>query len=134
MIFFHEFFLMLAIAPLLLIPVEIIMPYPYIVEELVKFLIVLGLARKSKKQLMAPVLGGFLFALTETFLYIPNIINVGQPSLILKRLLVTGSMHIITMLLMYTGIRKKLIIGLLAFVLSVIIHYFFNSYCYLLEN
>lgn len=128
MIFFHEIFVFLMLSPLILIPIEKLLPYPYIIEELFKFLAVCGFANRKKSHLLSPILGGFLFALVETFLYIPNIMVMGQPHIIFERLLKTGGMHIITMLIMYVGVRKKFVIGLLTLILSMTIHYFFNIY------
>lgn len=131
--FFHEFFILLTIVPILLIPIEAVLPYPYIVEEIIKFIVILSFFKIIKKNLSAPILGGFLFAFTETILYILNIISRGQPYLIFQRLLFTGIMHISTMVLIYLGIKKSLKIGFLALVLSIAIHYLFNTYCYILN-
>ena len=127
-ILFYNFFILSILAPLVLIPVETILPYPYIVEEIVKFMIVVGFSKSNKEHIFAPILGGFLFSLTETFLYIPNIMAIGQPHIIFERIFITGGMHVATILLMYLGLRKKTVIGIAALILSIMIHYFFNKY------
>lgn len=129
---FYDFFIVSVLAPLVLIPIEAVLPYPYIIEEIVKFIIAKGFSKSKKNHIFAPILGGFLFSVTETFLYIPNIMVIGQPHVIFERLFITGGMHVITILLMYLGLRKKTIIGVGALVLSVVIHYMFNNYSNLL--
>ena len=120
---------MLTIVPFLLIPIESIFPYPFLIEEIIKLIIILGLPAKYKKNILIPIIGGFLFAFTETILYINNIQLSGQPNLILKRLLITGGMHSLTMVLMYLGFSKNIKWGIVCFLLAIVIHYLYNFYC-----
>lgn len=124
--FFHEIIILFAIIPIILIPIESIIPYACIVEEIVKFGLVFGLAKTKKNHLVAPLLAGFLFNLTETFLYIPNIIKIGDPTLLIKRLLITGFMHMFTTTLMYLGVRKNIYFGILSLIIATSIHCLFN--------
>lgn len=126
--FFNQYLVLLAIAPFLLIPVEIIFPYPFLIEELVKLIAVLGLLKNKNKKISLPILGGFLFASTETILYAGNIIVVGKPYIFIERLFLTGGMHILTIILLYFGFKKNKIWGILGLVLAILVHYFYNKF------
>lgn len=122
------------ILPLVLIPIEHFLPYPYFIEEIFKFFILINLFLSKKTKIIYPILIGFLFNLTETILYIPNLIRIGNPNLLITRLFFTGSMHILTTVLMYLGLKKNKYIGILNLVISITIHYFFNYFCLLKNN
>jgi len=124
--FFNQYLIFLAIAPFLLIPIEILFPYPFLVEELIKLIAVLGLLKNKKISL--PILGGFLFASTETILYTGNIIVVGKPYLFIERFFLTGGMHVVTIMLIYLGFKKNKIWGILGLILAIGIHYFYNKF------
>jgi hypothetical protein len=78
--------------------------------------------------LVESVLVGFLFNLTETFLYMPSIINSGKISVLWGRLFYTGSMHGVTCILMYLGIKKNKYFGLIALILAAVFHFGFNKF------
>lgn len=126
--FFNQYLLLLAIAPFLLIPIEMIFPYPFLIEEIVKLIAVLGLLRGKDKKIILPILGGFLFTLTETVLYTDNIIAVGKPYIFIERIFLTGGMHILTIMLIYLGFKKNKIWGILGLILAIGIHYFYNKF------
>lgn len=120
-------FLFAFIAPLALYPIEIFFPYPHIVEELVKALLIFYLL-KSKippQKIFGTILIGFLFGLSENLLYLLNS-STAQTQLL--RFVLTMPLHIITSLIILTPalINKRLIF--LGIILAGLIHYFFNIY------
>ncbi len=120
--------LLALISPLLLMPVEKLLPYPYLIEELVKLLIVLLIIKAVKPSVLWVMLAGFLFAISESVLYLRNIFILGDLAIFPKRLLMAGGLHISTMVLMYLLARSRLEwFGLLiGFGSAVLFHYFFN--------
>lgn len=117
-----------SIAPFLLWPIEYIFPYPYIVEEFWKVLCIPILLSYSprKIQLFIALLTGFVFALSESVLYVFNIIQNGSFETLIVRLILTTLLHSGTLCLMLgtTYINKKLLpVGL---ILGIFIHYFYN--------
>ncbi len=124
----QELLIIALISPLILIPIEGIFPHPFIVEELFKYILLLGINKKKQRRLIESVLVGFLFNLTETFLYIPSIINSGKISVLWGRLFYTGLMHGITCALMYLGIKKNKYFGLIALILAMLLHFGFNKF------
>lgn len=127
MIYSIEYIAISAIAPILLIPVEKILPYPYFVEEIVIFLLVRKLAKEKYNFWHAAIVGGLLFTLTESFLYLPNIINSGGGiSVMFHRILFTGILHCGTSVGMFFGNRKSIFWGMFSLVIAMAIHYLFN--------
>lgn len=116
--------------PLILIPIEIALSYPHIIEELAKLTLILIIFQKekqlNKKLLTLVLLSGFLFTLSESIFYLINIFALGDLSMIPKRFLFTGMLHISTLLTMYMLGKKNNINLLISLLLSIIIHYFYN--------
>ena len=106
--------LLAAIAPLLIWPIELLFPYPHLIEELVKTLLIVPLLDDLKKsaQVKMIILLGFLFALSESVLYLFNISVMGNLKIFFSRLLITIPLHTITLFLIFlpTMKNKKLII------------------------
>ena len=122
--------LLLALAYPFLLPIERFLPYPHFIEEAVKLLIVLMIikaARQEKERFTVWVfMAGFLFAVSESILYLMNIFALGNFMLLPQRLLLTGILHTSTMMLMYFLGRKNYAGLAVGFVGAVLIHYFFN--------
>lgn len=121
--------LLALIFPFLLWPLEHILPYPHIIEELLKAGIVLLILRTkldSLAQFKHVLLFGGLFALSETAFYMINIMFVGNISTLLLRVIVTTPLHILTLLIIWlaTSYHKWLI--LLGIGVAILIHYLFN--------
>ena len=118
--------LIAAIAPFILWPIEIFFPYPHIVEELVKALLIFYLLKLSNnsQKIYGTILVGFFFALSENVLYMIN----GNPQTLILRFVIKMQMHIITSLVILAGalIDKRLIF--LGIILAGFIHYLFNIY------
>jgi hypothetical protein len=119
------------LAPLALLPVEIIFPYPFIAEELTKAIFVF-LALKSspikKTYFTVFTLAGFLFALSETVLYSINANYFGQINYFLVRFVLTSVLHTTTFLII-AGVswRSKKLIPL-GLAINILIHYLYNLY------
>lgn len=116
------------IAPFLLWPIEVLFPYPHIVEELVKTLLILYILREmgTSHRFVLTVLMGTLFAFSESVLYISNFLLVGSLSSFLVRLITTTSLHVLTsVVILLPGLKnqKLIVVGTLA---AIFIHYFFN--------
>lgn len=118
-----------AIAPFLLWPVEIFLPYPHFVEELAKLFLVWNIEKSlplSKKLLLAALIG-LLFSLSEGVLYTLNIYPTLDTGLLLLRLLLPTALHVSTSLILCFSAninRKFFPLGL---ALSILIHYLFNT-------
>ena len=123
--------LLLALAsPFLLLSIEKFLPYPHFIEEAVKLLIVLMIIkaeRQEKERFTVWVfMAGFLFAVSESILYLMNIFALGNLMLFPQRLAMTGGLHTSTMMFMYFLGRKNYWGLTVGFVGAVLIHYFFN--------
>ena len=123
--------LLLALAsPFLLLPIEKFLPYPHFIEEAVKLIVavmIIKAERQTKENLWVWVFtAGFLFAISESILYLMNIFALGNYMLFPQRLLLTGILHTSTMMLMYLLGRKNYWGLTVGFVGAVLIHYFFN--------
>lgn len=120
--------LMALMAPFLVLIIETVFPYPHIVEELVKALLVWQVLtiNNKKQQLKLTVSLGILFALSETVLYLMNFFLLSSPTPLLSRLVLTSTLHAVTMLVMLLSsfINKRFfIVGL---ILAMLIHYSYN--------
>ncbi|MDP3245051.1 MAG: PrsW family glutamic-type intramembrane protease [bacterium] len=116
--------------PVLLIPVVKFTGYSEIVEEIVKALVVLLLILKMPShgvQILIGAVFGFLFGISENFLYLNQIFQFGDLSIFWQRFLWTVPMHIITVLvILFSGLagKKFVIFGLAG---AIILHALFNS-------
>lgn len=120
--------LLAAIAPFFVWPIEFFLPFPYIIEELVKGILiyfVLNLPSKAV-QIKIVLASALLFTLSETVLYMLNIALVGDLSTILIRFILTSLLHSFTMLIiLVSGFKNKLLMPAGVFV-AILVHYFYN--------
>ncbi|PIZ66662.1 hypothetical protein COY15_00525 [Candidatus Roizmanbacteria bacterium CG_4_10_14_0_2_um_filter_39_12] len=120
------------ILPLILIPVEKIFPYPHIVEELTKLVLVLKIyqieKQLNKNLSFFVILSGLLFTLSESIFYLINIFTLGDLTMIPKRLFFTGILHIGTLMLIYIFGRKNNVGLLIILLFSIVIHYLYNQW------
>lgn len=117
-----------SIAPFLLWPIELIFPYPYVVEELIKGIFVLYILKSSGNtaRIRLTILAGLFFAFSESVMYLFNILIVGTLWTFAQRLLLTIPLHTLTALtILFSGMktRKLLPLGIIA---AGVMHYFFN--------
>lgn len=118
------------IAPIMLIPVEHFLPYPHVVEELVKLLLVLIYVRgvtKGQTSSIVVILLGCLFALSENVLYLLNFLQTGSLNVFLVRIGVTTVLHVFTIICMYVSGKKWMYGYIGGFVVAVMTHYLYNS-------
>lgn len=116
------------ILPFILWPIEQVLPYPYIIEEIAKgslVYLILGNPRKASRIKMAIAVGA-LYAFSESVLYLFNIFAVGSLSTLFQRLAITVPLHIITTLvILFPALKDKRLI-VVGVILAGIIHYLFN--------
>ncbi|MDD3662197.1 MAG: hypothetical protein PHG63_03995 [Candidatus Dojkabacteria bacterium] len=129
-------------SPLFILPVERIFPHPHIIEELVKFSIILCAIHKSGPEVskitsgpgvlhrpfVLVTLSGVLFALSESVLYLTNIATAGIFTSLLPRLLATGFLHSGTMLIMFFCAKKGIFGALFGLLIAVFAHYAYNQW------
>ncbi len=123
--------LMFAFAlPLPLLFLEAIAPVPFLIEEMVMAILILFIVRSSIEErwkLPAVVLAGFLFSISETMFYLINYLSIGQSYLVFIRFLFTGSMHVLTTIVIYLFARKRGYSVLIGLILAILIHFVFNT-------
>lgn len=117
-------------APLFLLPIEKILPFPCLIEELIK-LIIVGIIIKAEKKIKNNfvvwiILAGMLFTLSESIFYLVNFFAKGNLLLFPQRIILTGILHIFTILTMYFLGRKNSYLLPLGYLIAVITHWFFN--------
>ena len=115
--------------PFVLWPVEKLLPFPFLVEELVKVIYILLIIKEeeaTKERLISATVVGVLFALSESFFFLLNIQAVGTPSTLVTRSVLTLPLHVVTtvLIMLPTLLNKKLII--LGFILAATLHFLFN--------
>lgn len=113
----------MTILPMMVLPgflwlVELVLPFPAVVEEIAKAMIV----RRADKWQQALGLG-LLFGLSESMLFLVNANWLGNLNAIWWRLLLTVPMHGITSLSFYAAGRRYWWLGL---ALAILIHAVFN--------
>jgi len=116
-----------AITPFILWPIEIILPYPYIVEEISKAILIFFLLKlPNREKILGTIMIGFLFSFSETVLYLFNVFSVGSLQTLFLRFIFTTPMHIVTSLIILSSalINKNLII--LGVIIAALVHYIFN--------
>lgn len=122
--------LLALIAPFIVWPIELILPYPHVVEEMVKAIIIytlLDLENKSEK-IKLTFLIGLLFAFSESVLFLFNIQMVGDIQTYFLRLLVTIPLHVTTsLIILWPAMKNKKLIAL-GVILASLVHYTFNLF------
>lgn len=108
---------------------ELFLPYPWAIEELFKFLLVVYIAGKSdpRSGFRLVLATGLAFSVSEALFYLLNYLPGGSLVPLLVRLAITVPMHLTTFVLLYLGLKKGTLPGLAALLLSIGLHYWFNS-------
>src|SRR3989344_9222617 len=113
-----------AMTPFLLWPVELLLPFPYIIEEIAKAILISSILLLTRStQIRMAIIIGVLFAISESVLYLFNIYLVGDIKTLLLRLLLTIPLHVITtlvILIFAMATRKLLFLGL---IIAMAIHF-----------
>lgn len=120
-----------AVLPFLLWPLEYFFPYPHLVEEVAKGLLLWFLVgselTNKKKILMAAIVGG-TFGVSESMFYIFNASMSGGVRMLMMRFLIVTPMHMLTsVVIVLPALRSKRLIGLGLFG-AILIHSVFNLY------
>ncbi len=107
--------------------VEQYLPVPWLVEELVKFVMVLYVARlKSIKGLVWVVASGLAYGVSEAFFYLFNLLSAGSIAPLVWRLALTLPMQLMTFLVLYYGALGGWLRKSVALILAFVIHFLFN--------
>ncbi len=118
-----------AILPFLLWLIELIVPYPFIIEEIVKGFLAYrlkGISKTSSRLLLGAGIG-LVFSFSETVLYIFNIVAINTLQQFAVRFAATGLLHVTTMLLMTLGTRKSKQFFFVMVLLAMVLHFIYNS-------
>ncbi len=120
--------LIAAIAPFILWPIELFLPYPYIIEELLKATLIYFVIDLSNKatQIKITLASGLIFSLSETILYIFNISLVGDLTTLLTRFTLTTILHSLTMFIILISSFKTKWLMPTGVLVAMLIHYLFN--------
>jgi len=116
--------------PIVLIPLVRLTGYSEIVEEIAKVLVISFFILNvpgRKAQIFMGMFFGFLFGLSENFLYLNQILQLGDLSIFWQRFLWTVPMHIVAVSVMVLfGLMGRwfLFLGLIG---AVILHLLFNG-------
>lgn len=110
-------------APFPLWLIETVLPYPYLIEEIFKLIIIKKISADNKY--WYSILLGIVFSLSESILYLINFFQLGNFNLFPLRILMTTTMHTFLFLLLYTFRSNKLTL-IISFIIAVVIHFFFN--------
>jgi len=122
--------LALAFFAFLIYLIETLLPYPYFVEELTKFLVVYFLIKKEKDlkaRIRIALASGILFSLSESLFYLSLAANTSGINVILTRLTFTTILHSSTIVLMTSALKNKVLLFTSLFV-SIAVHYLFNLF------
>lgn len=109
-------------APFPLWLIEIILPYPYIIEELFKFFIAKYTPRKNTWYF--PLILGLIFSFSETVLYLINFFALGNFSNLPLRLISTTILHTSLFFLQYYARNSRL--RYFTLILAIILHFLYN--------
>lgn len=117
------------IAPFLIWPIEILLPYPYIIEELMKAVFVFFILKipNNTSRIKMAIAIAILFSFSEDIFYFANMFMMGGINVLFGRLLFTLPMHILTILVILISALKDKRFIILGIVLAGLIHFFFNQ-------
>lgn len=122
--------LLLALAlPLFLLPVEKLLPLPFLIEELAKlFLVFLILKIPGRNfQLGSIFLSGFLFSLSESLFYLGDAFRGGYSQLFGEKLISVSGLHLLTLFLFWWSGRRGTGWWWVALPVAMILHFGFNA-------
>ena len=119
-----------SIVPFLLWPIELLLPFPYIIEEVAKSTLIFPLLKLSNNtaKIKLTILIGVIFAVSEAVLYLFNIYLVGDIKTFALRLIITVPLHVLTSLSILAPAllnRRLIVLGLIS---AIVLHYIFNLF------
>jgi len=117
------------VAPLVLIPLEKLLPYPHIFEELFKAGLILFILKLPSKmlQLKITLLVGLFFAFSENVFYLANFITNGIIVSFWRRMVLTTAVHILTTTVILLPSQKKRAFIMPATIVAILIHFLYNQ-------
>jgi hypothetical protein len=117
------------IAPLILLPIEKIVSYPYILEEIFKVIMVFLILTIHGKpfQIKLAIFLAFFFAFSENFFYLSNPTLYGSPVIFIERFFLVSILHIFTVLIILIPSQKYRFLIFPSMLLAMFIHYFYNQ-------
>jgi hypothetical protein len=117
-----------ALTPFLVWPIEQLLPYPYVIEEIFKSALILG-DKKFRGRFFGPISSALFiaipFSFTESIFYLTNV-YLTNPMNLLTRLLIGTSLHFVTTLIQSLFINRNIKLAPLGLVGAGLIHYFLN--------
>lgn len=122
-------FLLALISPLVLIPVEKYLPYPFIIEEITKaFFVILILGIFSNFfQIKLATFIAFIFSFSESLFYLSNFIEIRDLSGFFQRFFLTACLHILTILIIIIPSQKNRYLLIPALLVAIIVHFYYNQ-------
>lgn len=108
--------------------IEQFLPFPWIVEELAKYLfLLLFIKQHSKNTFLIVILSGISFGFSEAIFYQIDALQMNSIfNTFLNRLVFTIPMHVLTYIFLYLGINKGKSFAIISVIIAITIHYLFN--------
>ncbi len=118
--------LIAAILPYALWPLELILPFPHLIEELAKAFLIRRFP-SPKSQYLPYIAFGLLFSFSETVLYSFHYYQFGYYSHFFLRLFTTTPLHLTTSLVYAKFRHHPLPIFTFFLLVGIIFHYLYNT-------
>ena len=119
-------------SPLILWPIEQVLPLPYLIEEGFKWWLMTMVVKQEQEEgqrlLSWVFLVGLGITMSETMFYLMNMNVLGSLSSLGGRLVLTNGMHFLTLFLIYWGVRQGGKRLKWSFLGAVVIHLLFNAW------
>jgi len=116
------------VLPFLALAIESIFPWGFLIEELLKAVLVFLIPKKSSNKILIAILIGLAFAATETVIYSTSILLTGGVGLFAKRFIATSILHSTTSAVMAISRLKNKNYFAIGVVLAIFIHYSYNTF------
>jgi len=116
------------ISPFVSWPIEKLLPYPYLIEEIVKALLLFFFAnyKSLKNKLESALVVGISFAISESVFYSFNIYSTNNFQVMGLRLFLTTLLHFATSLLIILPVKKNKAWILAGLSLAILLHFLYN--------
>lgn len=118
--------------PLPIMVLEWIIPFPSVIEEFFSVLIVVFILKEEKKikrkLINLVILSGILFSISESFLYLTNILALGNMKLFFVRLIFTTLIHTSNIIFIYLLGKRGVYWLIVSVVIAILMHYLYNNF------
>lgn len=120
------------VLPLVLIPMGRVVSHFFIIEEIVKAILILQILKFSsrKNQLKITLMMLFLFAFSENMFYLTNFITDGILYSFWQRFILTTTLHALTGLIIFLPSRQNQQLVFPATFLAMFVHFLYNQVVY----